>query len=156
MSEAKVKIREQWLREELRASRTLITSLMQWGLTVLAAVALNLYYIRKDVHTHLVSSNIIQANEILPITRWLLGTAFLTLLAAVFTSYGNRFSAHHGHYRQLLLDMNGGYSGIKERVPRARLLYHAPLMIFFCIPLLDLAVWFLFYAGEKLNFSISW
>lgn len=48
------KAKEDWLRQELRAHRTLGISQIQWGVTVLAAVGLNLYYIRRDVTKHLV------------------------------------------------------------------------------------------------------
>jgi hypothetical protein len=148
------RLKEQWLREELRASRTQLLGQMQWGITVLAAVGINLYYIRKDVHAHLVQQAVITPQEILPFTRWFLGTFFLLVLAWVFTALAKRLSSHHGVYRQQLIDMDGGYSGIRERVPRASFLYRAPFIMFFSIPAIDLLTWALFYAGERLRINI--
>lgn len=155
-----LKTREQWIREELRAVRTLLQSQMQWGITVLAAVGLNLYYIRKDAKIHLVEQKVLQANELLPFFRWIIGTVFLVVLAAVFASAMRRVSLHHWAYRTQLRDMNGGYSGIVERIPVAnnRFLNSTPYILFFAIPALDFFIWCLFYAGEKLQiqFLIPW
>lgn len=154
----RLKSKEQWLREELRASRTQLSNQMQWGITVLAAVSINLYYIRKDVHTHLVQQHRIDPSEMLPFQRWIIGTILLIFLAWIFTSLTRRYSIHHGVYRDQLMEMNGGFSGIEEKVPRARFLHNAPSFLYFSIPALDIMAWTMFYAGEKLqfNFLVPW
>jgi hypothetical protein len=160
MEPDQLKMREQWLREELRAARTLLVSQMQWGMTVLAAVGLNLYYIRKDAKLHLVEQKLLKANELLPFFRWFIGTVFLLILASVFASAMRRVALHHRAYRTQLREMNPSYSGIVERIPVAdnRFLNNTPYVLFFTIPCLDLVVWALFYAGEKLqlSFLIPW
>ena len=47
-----LKTKEDWLRQELRASRTLLTSILQWGVAVLSVVELKLYDIRREVTKH--------------------------------------------------------------------------------------------------------
>jgi|ERR1043165_677222 uncharacterized protein YggT (Ycf19 family) len=160
MESEQLKSKEQWLREELRAARTLLQTQMQWGITVLAAVGLNLYYIRKDAKAHLVEQMVLAAQELLPFSRWFIGTVFLLILASVFASTTRRVALHHQFYRTQLRDMNPSYSGIREDIPVAtnRFLNNSPYLLFFAIPALDLVIWTLFYAGEKLqiSFLIPW
>src|ERR1700685_3800245 len=105
--EEQLKLREQWLREELRALRTVLVSQMQWGITVLTAAGLNLYYIRKDVKAHLVSQHFLKEGELLPFFRWFVGTIFLCILAGVFASSMRRIVRHHQQYRTQLQAMDG-------------------------------------------------
>lgn len=51
--EYRLQIKEQWLREEIRAARALAFGVMQGGTTVLAAVTSFLYFIRRDITQHL-------------------------------------------------------------------------------------------------------
>src|SRR6185295_13031985 len=83
MSEEQTKTKEEWLRSEVRATISQIFVLLQWGVAVLAATELNLYYIRRDITKHLVKQNVIQPHELLPFFRWFVGTLLLTLLAGV-------------------------------------------------------------------------
>src|ERR1041385_4857192 len=106
----KTKCKEDWLRQELRANRTLMTGLLQWGVAVLAAVQLNLYYIRRDVTRHLVERGRLKADELLPFTRWLTGTIFLMMLAYIFTSYMRTTIERHANYRKQLLIVSPTYS----------------------------------------------
>ena len=48
-----IKIKEDWLRQELRASSALLVSLMQWGVLILTALEVSFYYVRQDVTAHL-------------------------------------------------------------------------------------------------------
>src|SRR5579864_1136130 len=45
----RLKIREQWLREEIRANREITLGIMKWGVAVLTAADGLLYYVRRDV-----------------------------------------------------------------------------------------------------------
>lgn len=133
---------------------------MQWGITVLTAAGLNLYYIRRDAQAHLAAQQVLKANEQLPFLRWVVGTLFLVIIASLFASAMKRVAAHHVEYRRQLLELKGGFSGIKEVLPlgSAGILNHTPYLLFYAIPVLDLFVWCIFYAGEKLHieFLIPW
>jgi hypothetical protein len=66
----KNKTKEMWLREEFRVSRTQMLTLVNWGVTVLAAAEVNLFYIRREVTKYLVEQKFLQPDELLPFSRW--------------------------------------------------------------------------------------
>lgn len=146
---------EDWLRQELRATRTVTINLIQWGVTALAAVELNLYYIRRDATQRLLDSHFLKPGELLPLTRWCLGTILLSILAQIFSVYTSRIARHHLSYRNQLVNMNPSYSGIDEgAVKTGGPIHQVHVYLFWIFPLFDLTAWFLFYAGERLHISI--
>jgi hypothetical protein len=150
MNDEHLKEREQWLREEIRELRKMNLLLLQWGTTVLAAVELNLYYIRKDVANAVYG----QAHHqmLLPLQRWCLGTLFLVLLGWIFSHYTRRTSARLKAYREQLISASKVYSGIVEHPPvGGAMRVHSYL--YFAFAVFDLGLWCLFYAGEKLHVS---
>jgi hypothetical protein len=153
---AQDKAKEEWLREDLRASRTQMLYLVQWGSTALAAVELNLYYIRQDVRKHLVEQHVMKPDQLLPIQRWILGTVFLSILAYVFSFYLHRLHRTHVGYRRQLIAMNPSYSGIHEDIPTGGRIGRVHYLLFFVFPLFDVFVWLLFYAGPRLHITIPW
>ena len=154
-TEPDLKTKEDWLRQELRSSRTLMTSLMQWGVAVLAAVESNLYYVRMSVMRHLFDADRLKVDELLPFPRWLIGTLFLSLLAYIFSQYTKRTVLHHLAYRKQLLSMTPSYSGIEEPIPTGGHINRIHYYLYFAFPLFDILVWCLFYAGEKFSIQIS-
>lgn len=149
-----IKMREQWLREELRATRNLLQHHMSWGITALAAVALNIYYIRIAARTNLISIGTLAPNEAPPFGRWIIGTLYLCLLAAVFIAITRRVARQHVVYRRQLIAMEGGYSGIEEKIPLNEYLWLTPYILFLSVPALDLIVWGWFYVGRYI--TIAW
>jgi len=141
------KIREKWLREELRANRTLLLGLLQWGVTVLAAVETSLYYVRRDATKHLIDLGQLKPEQPLPLLRWGLGTVFLTILAYIFFRLTDYVVQRHGFYRDQLITMSPSYSGIQEqsRGGRINTIHH---YIFFLFPAFDVVLWVYFYVGE--------
>jgi len=156
MSDEQVKTKEEWLRNEVRATRTQIFVLLQWGVAVLAAAELNLYYIRRDITKHLVEQNVIQPNQLLPFPRWFVGTLLLILLAAIFSFYMRRLVIHHVSYRKQLTDMETSYSGIVESIPTGGVINKLHYFLFFIFPGFDLFVWLMFFAGNKFQILIAW
>ena len=152
----KQKAKEDWLRQELRAHRTLAVSQIQWGVTVLAAVELNLYYIRHDVTKHLVELGALKPGQLPPLLRWAMGTLLLFILASIFTIYLNRTIRHHVACRKQLLAMKPSYSGIEEAISTGGLINKLHYFLFFIFPLLDLLVWAMFYTGPRFNISLPW
>jgi hypothetical protein len=156
------KAKEKWLRQELRVNRTQMFGLLQWGVTVLAAAELNLYYIRRDVTKHLVELNALKPDELLPFARWAVGgTGLLIILATVFSMYMKRAVDRHVLYRQQLMDMSPNYSGINE-IPKSgkglraggSLLSSLHYLLFFIFPLFDVFLWIVFTARKyfQINF----
>jgi hypothetical protein len=151
----KQKAKEDWLRQELRANRTLAISQIQWGVTVLAGVELNLFYIRQDVTKHLVELGVLKPGELPPLLRWSMGTFLLLILASIFTTYLNRTIRHHVECRKQLLAMNPSYSGITEAIPTGGSINKLHYFLFFIFPALDFTVWAMFYAG-RFKLSLPW
>ncbi len=134
-----LKMKEQWLREELRSTRSLMNSTIHWGVAVLTAASLNLFYLRRDVRGQL---NI----DYVPFKHWIIGTIFLFVLSCVFYSVLRRHRERFRHHRTRLSEMHGGYSGISEDLPGGiALLQLIPEVLFLTFPLLDLALWVLLY-----------
>jgi hypothetical protein len=151
------KTKEDWIRQELRADRTLMIGLLQWGVGILAVIQLNLYYVRRDVVKYLVDNKKLQPDEMLPFFRWFLGTVFLGLLAYIFTTYMKRIVIRHvAHRKQMEVD-GKSWSGIREEAPIGTL-NHLHYLLFWAFPVYDLFVYVCFYAGEKLHivFTVPW
>lgn len=153
MAETKLKTKEKWLREELRACRTQVVSVIQWGMTVLAAVELNLYYIRSSVHEFLVNAYLLQERELLPFSRWVIGTVLLSILSMFFSIVLRRFTRRLRSYISQLMALKGGYSGIDERIPLPKYLGRIAVVSFFAIPLFDLTLWIVLYSSQS---GIGW
>lgn len=150
------KTKEQWLREELRATRSLLLHQMFWGATALAAAAINIYYIRIAARVDLIKAGALTADEPPPFGRWVIGTFYLCLLAAVFIAINRQVGKQHIGYRRQLIEMNGGYSGIKETVPLTKYLWLTPFLLFLSIPTLDLIIWAWFHVKRYITFSFFW
>lgn len=152
---AQNRAKEEWLREELRANRSQMISLIQWGVTILAAIELNLYYIRRDVIRHLVDQKALQPNELLSPLRWSIGTLLLVIVAYAFSHYLGRTARRHVSYRDQLISMES-YSGIKEEIPTGGRIRKVHYLLFYAFPLFDVFVWCMFYVGEKLKIPVPW
>ena len=150
-TEPDFKTKEEWLRQELRASRALLVNLMQWGVAILAAVEVSLYYVRQDATAHLRDLGRLNADELLPILWWSIGALFLFMLAYIFARYTDRVAKHHAHYRAQLVSMTPTYSSIAESIPVGGSLHQAHSYLFYAFPCFDLATWVLFYAGEQMG-----
>jgi hypothetical protein len=148
-------VKEQWLREEIRHSRTMTMNLVQWGITVLVAAESYLYYVRKDITERLVSLHVLSQGEPPPLLRWLLGTFFLTLIATCFSSLLLYNRRKHISYRTQLHGMNPSYSGIEEKPPGTKL-HLMPHLLFFAFPLFDCVFRIALSAARSFNLNISW
>lgn len=147
------KFKEELLREELRVNRTQMLTLLQWGVTVLSAVELNLYYIRRDATKHLVDNHAIIEKDLIPFPRWFIGTLLLCILALVFSYYMRRQHQRHVSYRKQLIEMKS-YSGIIEDIPTGGTIGRMHYLLFFIFPAFDVFVWGFFYVGERLQLTI--
>lgn len=154
MTDDRAKTKEQWLREELRATRSLLEHQMLWGITALVAAAINIYYIRIAARADLIRAGVLTDGAPPPFGRWVVGTFYLSVLAGVFIALIRQVGKQHIAYREQLIAMKGGYSGIKELVPLTKYLWLTPFILFLSIPALDLVIWFWFYLGRYL--TVTW
>lgn len=158
MDADQTKMREQWLREEIRACRTLCHNQVQWGVTLLSVISINIYYIRRDIRTHLVENDQIVNNEMFPLARWLIGTAMLLFVAFIFSSFLDRTIKHLVNYRKQLRALDGGYSEISEPIEAGNnfILNHGSRLIFYAFPVFDLILWGFFYIGKAIAINFTW
>ena len=109
---------EDVLRTEIRALRTTVLRVNQWGVTVLASIETALYFIRRDVLEHLrIEKPSVSA---LPADHYLRGTLFLLLVAVLFFLIGMRGSVRITGYRKELKRLQ--VSKIAEKDIRAGLI----------------------------------
>lgn len=126
-----------------------MNSTVQWGITVLTAASLNLYYLRRDMHERLGARRVAE-HEHFPIWHWLIGTALLSVLSLVFCTVMRRHRQQFQHHRTQLAQMRGGYSELSEELPgRLILLQRVPEMLFLVFPLVDFAIWVSLYGSGR-------
>jgi len=142
------KIKEQWLREELRATRSLMNNTVQWGITVLAAAELTLRFLRAEIHQHFVVRHPEDA-ERFSLHHWVIGTVLMMILSAVFFIIMRRHRQRFQHHRRQLSQMDGGYSSISEELSGGKILiYIVPEMLFLTMPLFDISLWIVLYPSS--------
>jgi hypothetical protein len=147
--------KEDWLRQELRGCRGLLVSLVQWGIAVLAALEVFLYYMRQDMTVHLRDLGRLHTDALLPMPQWLIGTLLLWLIAYIFARYADRIGEHYRQYRLQLVSMTPTYSTIAELTDvtevRHRYAYYA-------FPAFDFAWWLVFFVAQWIGgrFDLVW
>ena len=146
----RLKFKEETLREEIRASRTLMQGTMQWGVTTLAAIETALYYVRRDVANNLSLHHLLPPNGTVPPVRWFVGTGFLLLIATVFCVITKYMTGRHVGYRRQLLEMGESYSGIEER-PTGGRINCLPQLLFLAFPAFDCLVWLYFHITSSIT-----
>ena len=109
---------EKLLREEIRSIRELWMRILQWGISVITGASTIIFYARRSVKDDLVASAVLKIGEPLPLKVYLIGTAFLFLLAYIFyklaDTAANRYRVYVGQLVQFKT------SGIVEPTPTGR------------------------------------
>src|ERR1041384_3775063 len=113
-----LRVKEEWLREEIRAGRTIMLTMLRWGITLQTAFEAALYFIRHDVMVR----QSLPPNQPFPFLRWIVGTGVQFFLAFVFWKFTSYTMKTHVNYRKQLVAMNPSFSGIEERPSGNRLL----------------------------------
>ena len=149
-----IKLKEQWLREEIRAGRVVMLTMLRWGITLQTAVEAALYFIRRDVMLR----QAIPADQPFPFFRWIVGTGIQLFLAFVFWKFTSYTMKTHVNYRAQLVAMQPSYSGIEERPSGNRLLPKMVLWLFLSFPLAAVLLWLylLALAEHTINFNLIW
>ena len=136
--------REGWLREEIKNHRGHLFSLVQWGITLLAALESSLYFVRRDLAQALMRNQFTVPAEAFSVGRWGFGTLLLLLVCMLFSFLYLNLLNRYYDYRDQLNAASGEYSGISDGVVKRKLKW-LPLVFFWAFPLIDLAVWVSFH-----------
>lgn len=136
--------REEWLREEVKNHRALLLSLIQWGVTLLAAVESSLYFVRRDLAQSIMQKQYVIPAQVLTFGRWLYGTIFLIVISALFSLMTSNLLKRYYDYRDQLITVAAGHSGIHDgRVKRA--FGWVTQLFFWAFPILDVGLWVIFH-----------
>jgi hypothetical protein len=130
---------EEIVRDELKSLRDLSLRLAQWGVTVLAALQMVLYYVRNDVYARLLEAKAIQPGDLLPAGYYFTGTIFLVIVATIFTLFLYLLTNSYRYYRGLL----GNEVSTTVAVPASRLskvTRYLILLLFYVFPLIDILI----------------
>lgn len=123
------------LREEIRALRELWMRILQWGVTVLIAAGSVVFYARRAIKEDLTAVNKLNAGEPLPLKLYLIGTAFLILLAYVFSVLSGLVSRRYRSYFDQLI--RKATSGVDDISASGHSRWIIPWM-FWLFPLFDI------------------
>jgi hypothetical protein len=153
MFDERNRTKEKWLREEIRATRSSFTGLLQWGVTILAALETNLYYVRRDVAKHLQEAQLVSPDQMFPFFKWVVGTFFIFSIAVIFSILIYYVIRRHIGYRSQLLAMDS-YSGIVEPKTGGKINF-IPFGLLFFFPVFDLVLWTYSKVGSVM-INIPW
>ena len=134
------KTREGWLREEVKTHRTLLFSLIQWGMALLAAIESALYFIRRDVAQAMMNSQFAVPARVLSKRQWLYGTSVLLVVNVLFTVLMLNLLTRYVCYRKQLIVAAKQYSKIDDSPIRQKLMW-IPIIFFWAFPIIDFAIW---------------
>jgi hypothetical protein len=141
LTDQELKEKEMLLWQELRDLRNLTLRLLQWSVTVMAALQTTIFFFRKDLYGRLLAAGTVGPGQSIPLSRYLLGTIYLTIVASVFAAImlmaGNRYRK----IRTQLVNINIYQIEYGDVRRSARPIM---LLILYAFPLLDLFIRFYF------------
>jgi hypothetical protein len=126
--------REKMIREELHHFREVSLRVSQWGVTVLASIETVLFFQRKDIYDRLILSGAITRGQPLPFSRYVVGTAFLVLVALAFTIITLTAGKRYRFYASLLSDDAKTFLPLPPITNTGRIVL---LLLYFAFPLFD-------------------
>lgn len=134
-----LKIEREWmLRQEIQHIQQMMTYVLLYSLPIMVALETALYFVRTALESHLAALHEIGAGDLLPLHRYLIGTAMQLLLACVFSRLSHLMSLRLAGYRTQLRDGKLA-SGIIE-LPRFRDTRFLFCFVYFVFPIFDLCI----------------
>jgi hypothetical protein len=109
---SKGKSKEELLREEVRFWADMQQKYMQWALTVMISLQTAIFFVRRDLVITYVDAGILKKGQELMYSRYLIGTGFLLLCAAVLWRFSSRVNVQYRFYKEQLI--HSSESGIKD------------------------------------------
>ena len=125
---------ESILREEVRSIRELWMRMLQWGVTVMIAAGSVIFYARRAIKEDFVAAGTLKHGAPLPLNVYLIGTAFLILLALVFTVLSGLASRRYRSYFDQLV--RHSTSGVDDIIATGHSRWIMPF-IFWLFPVFD-------------------
>jgi hypothetical protein len=87
--------------------------ILQWGIAVMIAAGSIIFYARQAIKADLMTANVLKAGQPLPVHIYLVGTAFLCLLAFIFTVLSGLASRRYrSYFDQLIRSTQSGVDDI--------------------------------------------
>ncbi|MGA2433925.1 MAG: hypothetical protein ABSG25_01430 [Bryobacteraceae bacterium] len=96
------KCKEELLAEEVRSAMDLATRTLQWGVTLMISLQTALFFIRRDILNTFVDAGKLPKGSELPFPRYVMGTAFLLVVASILAKLGARNAQQYRHYKEQL------------------------------------------------------
>src|ERR1035437_9212384 len=115
MAPARGKPKEELLREEVRFWMDSMQKMMQWGVTLLIGLQTALFFLRRELSDRYIAAGELKVGQQLPYGRYLIGTGFLTLAAAIVWAVNRRSVQQYRNYKSQLLTNNE--SRINDEAP---------------------------------------
>jgi hypothetical protein len=140
--------KERLLWAELRDIRGASFKMLQWGVTVLAALQTAIFFLRKDVYEGMLARKELQPSGQLPLSRYLAGTVLLLIVAGICSYLVVLTGVRYRKIRQQLIESNIYGIDHGKTSKSASILV---LLVFFAFPILDIAIriYFHFDVGFK-------
>ena len=122
------------IRSEIVAIQEERLRLFQVGISLLSALEVALFYIRRDIHDHLG----LLPNQALPFNRFIIGTGILAVIALIFSALMIAISSRNESLRKLYKDM--GFEAELPLTPRIKWAMPLTILCFFIIPAMDIFI----------------
>ena len=129
--------REMILWEELRSVREIALKMLEWGVTVLAALQATIFFFRTDLYQRMMAGGELHAGQYLPWNRYIMGTVYLLFMAVIFSYLLGMVGNRYRKIRAQLVEVGcfGIEHGDSKKVGR-----YLAFMVFFAFPILDIAL----------------
>jgi hypothetical protein len=98
-----MKSQEELLSEEVRAAADVGTRILQWGVTLMITLQTALFFVRQDVLKRYIDAGKVPMGSELPLPRYVMGTAFLVIVAFVLAKLTARSMEQYRNYKSQLI-----------------------------------------------------
>jgi Trk-type K+ transport system membrane component len=137
LTNAELKEKEMLLWDEIRDLRGVALKMLQWGVTVLAALQTALFFLRKDLYERMIENQELQKGQMLPWSKYIFGTFFLTFVALLFYYLLSIVATYYRKVREELVENN--YFNV-EHGSVGKPARFALAFVFLAFPILDICI----------------
>ena len=131
-----MKSKEELLSEEVRAAADMGSKTLQWGVTLMISIQTVIFFVRQALLNADIDAGKLPKGSILPLGRYLVGTAFLFFIAFILSRFTSRTLEQYRHYKaQLIASRESGITDLPIK-NKGRLAYY----LYFAFPVIDIAV----------------